>query len=181
MVRAVRKPKDLSPHPEDSLTRSFVDGGVTYAVSGPYLAEDLNLWPVFFHWAWQAESFTGEHQISVPKVLEAFHHLGYELEMRELWESMRRLSQTRLEWLVVENQKKKAVGFCVLLASAMLEEDQPAVLSYTIPECLRQMIPDPEALARIQRYLLEAPRVLKNGPEDAQDRSQNPQEGAQDG
>ena len=114
---------------------------------------------------------SGEYQISLPELLEAFHHLGYELELRELWESMTRLSRTHLEWVVAENSRKKAVGFCVLLASAVLEEDQVAsVLSYTIPECLTQMIPDQETLARIQGHLLETSgdgaQGPENGPED---------------
>ena len=174
----MRNKRELSPLPEESLSSSaFSEDGVTYAVSGPCRSEDLRLWPFFFHWAWQGESFTGEHQISVPELLEGFHQLGYELEMRELWESMRRLSQTRLEWLVVENQRKKAVGFCVLLASAMLEEEQASVLTYTIPECLGQMIPDIGALERVQRYLLEASEPPENGPPDFEDGPEEAREG----
>ncbi len=157
MVREVRSRKNLSLDREELPASAFVEGGVTYAVSGPCRSDDLKLWPLFFHWAWQhGELFSGEYQISIPELLEAFHHLGHDLEMRELWDSMTRLSQTRLEWVAVENHKKKAVGFSVLLASAMLEEGQIAsVLTYTIPECLVQMIPDPEALAHFQGRLLE--------------------------
>lgn len=171
--------------PEESLSSVFTEDGVAYAVSGPCRSEDLSLWPLFFHWAWQGESFTGEHQISVSELLDAFHALGYDLEMRELWGSMKRLSQTRLEWVVVENQKKKAVGFCVLLASAVLEQDQAAsVLTYTIPECLTRMIPDPEALVRVQGYLLEAfgdgTEGTQDGPEGFEDRPGESRDGAQD-
>lgn len=174
----MRNKRELSPLPEESLSSSaFSEDGVTYAVSGPCRSEDLRLWPFFFHWAWQGESFTGEHQVSVPEFLEAFHELGYELETREFWESLRRLSQTRLEWMVMENHKKKAVGFCVLLASAMLEEEQASVLTYTIPECLGQMIPDIGALERVQRYLLEASEPPENGPPDFEDGPEDAREG----
>lgn len=136
-----------------------IESGVIYTkVSGPYTAKDRKLWPVLLHHAWQNDdSLSQEHHIPLSRIVHLFSDHGCDSSTKWIWESAKRLSKTHIEWVNFEHNKKKAVGFSVLLASAVIEKDESTDLytfSYTIPEPLCRLLKDPEQYGRIQTQLL---------------------------
>ena len=159
-----------------------IESGIIYTkINGPYTAKDRKLWPVLVHHAWQDDDKLGQqHHIPVSQIVKLFSEHGGDNSPRWLWDSAKRLSETRIEWVSIEHSRRKAVGFSVLLSSAVIEKDENTgfyTLSYTIPECLGQMIPDIEALERVQRHLLEASEGAENGPPDFEDGPEEAREG----
>lgn len=145
--------------PNDFSSSVPIESGVLYTkVTGPYTAKDRKLWPLLLHHAWQNdESLSQEHHIPVSRIVYLFSEHGCDNSARWIWESAKRLSKTHIEWVNVEQNKKKSVGFSVLLASAVIEKNEMTdlfTLSYTIPEPLCRLLKDPEQYGRIQTQLL---------------------------
>ena len=145
--------------PKDFSSSVPIESGVIYTkVTGPYTAKDRKLWPVLLHHAWQDdESLSKEHHIPISRIVHLFAEHGNDNSARWIWESAKRLSKTHIEWVNIEHNKKKAMGFSVLLASAIIEKNEATdlfTLSYTIPEPLSRLLKDPEQYGRIQTQLL---------------------------
>jgi hypothetical protein len=113
---------------------------------------------VLLHHAWQSdELLSQEHHIPIARITHLFSEHGCDSSTRWLWDSAKRLSKTHIEWINIEHNKKKAVGFSVLLASAVIEKDHKSGLytfSYTIPEPLCRLLQDPEQYGRIRTQVL---------------------------
>ena len=161
MVVASKSPKPRRDpwDPQDFSASVPIESGVLYTkVTGPYTAKDRKLWPVLLHNAWQDdEKLSQEHHIPISKIVHLFTEHGCDSSTRWIWESAKRLSKTHIEWVNVEHNKRKAVGFSVLLASAIIERDELTglfTLSYTIPEPLCRLLKDPVQYGRIQTQLL---------------------------
>lgn len=140
MGNVVSKPPKPRNDPWDSKDFSAsvpIESGVLYTkVTGPYTAKDRKLWPVLLHNAWQNdEVLSQEHHIPISRIVHLFTDHGCDNSARWIWESAKRLSKTQIEWVNVEHNRKKAVGFSVLLSSAVIEKDELTglfTLSYTI-------------------------------------------------
>lgn len=164
MAKKLLKPNAPRPRkdpwdPKDFSSSVPIESGVIYTkVTGPYTAKDRKLWPVLLHNAWQNdESLSQEHHIPISRIVHLFSEHGCDNSARWIWESARRLSKTHIEWVNIEHNKKKAVGFSVLLSSAVIEKNEINdlfTLSYTIPEPLCRLLKDPEQYGRIQTQLL---------------------------
>ncbi len=164
--RLPSKSKSSSPRPrkdpwdpKDFSSSVPIESGVIYTkVTGPYTAKDRKLWPVLLHHAWQNdESLSQEHHIPISRIVHLFAEHGNDNSARWIWESTKRLSKTHIEWVNIEHNKRKAVGFSVLLSSAFIEKNEVTdlfTLSYTIPEPLCRLLKDPEQYGRIQTQLL---------------------------
>ena len=136
-----------------------IESGIIYTkINGPYTAKDRKLWPVLVHHAWQDDDKLGQqHHIPVSQIVKLFSEHGGDNSPRWLWDSAKRLSETRIEWVSIEHSRRKAVGFSVLLSSAVIEKDENTgfyTLSYTIPEPLCLLLKDPVQYGRIRTQLL---------------------------
>lgn len=145
--------------PKDFSASIPIESGVIYTkVTGPYTAKDRKLWPVLLHNAWQDDELLfQEHHIPISKIVGLFKEHGSDNSPRWIWDSAKRLSKTHIEWVSVEQCRKKAIGFSVLLSSAVIKKDELTglfTLSYTIPEPLCRLLQDPEQYGRIRTQLL---------------------------
>lgn len=161
-LRVNKKPPRPRNDPWDSKDFSAsvpIETGVIYTkISGPYTAKDRKLWPVLVHNAWQDDEKLGQqHHIPVCRLVKLFSEHGGDNSPRWLWESAKRLSKSQIEWVNIDRGQKKAVGFSVLLSSAVIEKDEATglfTLSYTIPEPLCLLLKDPVQYGRIRTQLL---------------------------
>lgn len=136
-----------------------IESGIIYTkVTGPYTAKDRKLWPVLVHHAWQRDDLLDvEHSIPVSQISKLFSEHGGDNSARWIWDSTRRLAKTQIEWVNVSQRRKKAIGFSVLLSSAVIEKDELTnvfTLRYTLPEPLCRLLKDPEQYGRIRTQLL---------------------------
>tara|TARA_Y100000815_G_scaffold166729_2_gene151321 strand:+ start:423 stop:1526 length:1104 start_codon:yes stop_codon:yes gene_type:complete len=145
--------------PSDFTASVPIESGIIYTkVTGPYTAKDRKLWPVLVHHAWQTDDLLGEeHAIPIAKISKLFSEHGSDNSARWIWDSTKRLAKTQIEWVNVSQRRKKAVGFSVLLSSAIIEKDDLTdvfTLRYTLPEPLCKLLKDPEQYGRIRTQLL---------------------------
>lgn len=158
-TRRPPKPRKDPWDPKDFSASVPIESGVLYTkVTGPFTAKDRKLWPVLLHNAWQSdELLSQEHHIPIAKIVNLFKEHGSDNSPRWIWDSAKRLAKTQLEWINIEHNRKKAIGFSVLLSSAIIEKDEHTglfTLSYTIPEPLCRLLKDPEQYGRIRTQLL---------------------------
>lgn len=161
VVREKKKPRPRSdPWDSQDFSASVpIESGIIYTkVTGPFTAKDRKLWPLLVHNAWQDDEKLGlQHHIPVSRLVKLFSEHGGDTSPRWLWESAKRLSKSQIEWVSVDRGQKRAIGFSVLLSSAVIEKDETTglfTLSYTIPEPLCLLLKDPVQYGRIRTQLL---------------------------
>lgn len=157
--RRAPRPRRDPWDPRDFTASVPIESGIIYTkVTGPYTAKDRKLWPVLVHHAWQTDDLLGEeHSIPIAKISKLFSDHGSDNSARWIWDSTKRLAKTQIEWVNVSQRRKKAVGFSVLLSSAIIEKDDLTdvfTLRYTLPEPLCKLLKDPEQYGRIRTQLL---------------------------
>lgn len=148
---------------------------VMVRVEGPFTALDRKLWLILLHHAWdELDKLTTEkpyHEISVAELLRLFRRFGRtdlgtrgkiklgkveeETEAVALWDSLRRLVKTTVEWEDEDYQ-----GISALVSEALLSKRYREVgkIYYAFGKGLSQQILMPRAFARLRCHVVLALR-----------------------
>jgi hypothetical protein len=145
---------------------------VIVRVEGPFTALDRKLWLLLVHNAWdELDSDKPYHEISVAELLRLFRKFGRtdlgasgkiklgkdeeETEAAALWDSVRRLVKTTVEWEDEEYQ-----GITALISEALLNKRyrQSGRLYYAFGKSFATQILAPRAFARLRCHVVLALR-----------------------
>jgi hypothetical protein len=148
---------------------------VMVRVEGPFTALDRKLWLILLHHAWdELDKLDNErpyHEISVSELLRLFRRFGRsdlgtrgkirlgkveeETEAAALWDSLRRLVKTTVEWEDDDYQ-----GISALVSEALLNKRyrESGKIYYAFGKGLSQQILAPRAFARLRCHVVLALR-----------------------
>jgi hypothetical protein len=149
---------------------------VIVRIEGPYTALDRKLWLVLLHHAWnelgKLDSQKPYHEISVTELLRLFRrfgrgdigkrgvvkfseHAAEETEAAALWDSVRRLVKTTVDWADAEYQ-----GITILISGALLQRHyrETGKIYYAFDAALAQRILAPRVFARLRVHVVLALR-----------------------
>lgn len=148
---------------------------VMVRVEGPFTALDRKLWLLLLHNAWnELDKLDNErpyHEISVSELLRLFRRFGRsdlgtrgkiklgkveeETEAAALWDSLRRLVKTTVEWEDEDYQ-----GISALVSEALLNKRyrESGKIYYAFGKGLSQQILAPRAFARLRCHVVLALR-----------------------
>ena len=145
---------------------------VMVRVDGPFTALDRKLWLLMLHNAWDdLDSDKPYHEISVAELLRLFRRFGRtdlgtkgkiklgkneeETEAAALWDSVRRLVKTSVEWEDEEYQ-----GISALVSEALMNKRyrDSGKIYYAFGKGLSQQILAPRAFARLRCHVVLALR-----------------------
>ena len=148
---------------------------VMVRVEGPFTALDRKLWLILLHHAWdeldKLDNDRPYHEISVAELLRLFRRFGRsdlgtrgkirvgkveeETEAAALWDSLRRLVKTTVEW-----EDEDFQGISALVAEALLNKRyrESGKIYYAFGKGLSQQILAPRAFARLRCHVVLALR-----------------------
>jgi hypothetical protein len=145
---------------------------VMVRVDGPFTALDRKLWLLMLHNAWdELDSDKPYHEISVSELLRLFRKFGRtdlgtrgkiklgkteeDTEAAALWDSVRRLVKTTVEWEDEDYQ-----GISALVSEALLSKRyrETGKIYYAFGKGLSQQILAPRAFARLRCHVVLALR-----------------------
>jgi hypothetical protein len=145
---------------------------VMVRVDGPFTALDRKLWLVLLHHAWdELESDKPFHEISIAEIVRLFRRFGRTdlgtkgkvnfgkteeiTDAAMLWDSIRRLVKTSVEW---EDEDYQSISH--LINEAMLNKKyrDTGKLYYSFGQLLSQNILAPRAFARLRCHVVLALR-----------------------
>ncbi|UZO94927.1 replication initiation protein [Roseomonas mucosa] len=146
---------------------------VMVRVEGPFTALDRKLWLLLLHNAWdELDSDKPYHEVAVSDLLRLFRKFGRgdlgkrgrikvgkdayeETEAAALWDSVRRLARTSVEW---EDENYRAVSS--LLPTALLQKRyrEAGKMYYSFGKVLATNILAPHAFARLRTHVVMALR-----------------------
>jgi hypothetical protein len=145
---------------------------VMVRVDGPFTALDRKLWLLMLHNAWdELDSEKPYHEISVAEILRLFRKFGRtdlgtrgklkigkseeDTESAALWESVRRLVKTTVEWEDEDYQ-----GISALVSEALLSKRyrETGKIYYAFGKGLSKQILAPRAFARLRVHVVLALR-----------------------
>jgi hypothetical protein len=141
-------------------------------VDGPFTALDRKLWLLMLHNAWdELDTDKPYHEISVAELLRLFRRFGRtdlgtrgkirlgkseeDTEAAALWDSVRRLVKTSVEWEDEEYQ-----GISALVSEALMNKRyrETGKIYYAFGKGLSQQILAPRAFARLRCHVVLALR-----------------------
>ena len=145
---------------------------VMVRVDGPFTALDRKLWLLLLHNAWdELNTDKPYHEISVAELLRLFRRFGRtdlgtrgkiklgrteeETEAAALWDSVRRLVKTSVEWEDEDYQ-----GISALVSEALMNKRyrETGKIYYSFGKGLSQQILAPRAFARLRCHVVLALR-----------------------
>ena len=145
---------------------------VMVRVDGPFTALDRKLWLLMLHNAWdELDSNKPYHEISVAEILRLFRKFGRtdlgtrgklkigkaeeDTEAATLWDSVRRLVKTTVEWEDEDYQ-----GISALISEALLSKRyrETGKIYYAFGKGLSKQILAPRAFARLRVHVVLALR-----------------------
>jgi hypothetical protein len=145
---------------------------VMVRVEGPFTSLDRKLWLLLLHHAWdELDSDKPYHEISVAEVLRLFRKFGRtdlgtrgqvrlgkaeeDTEAAALWQSVRRLVKTTVEWEDEDYQ-----GISALVSEALMNKQyrQSGRIYYAFGKGLSKQILAPRAFARLRVHVVLALR-----------------------
>ncbi|WP_267361010.1 MULTISPECIES: replication initiation protein [unclassified Methylobacterium] len=137
-------------------------------VEGPFTALDRKLWLLLVHHAWdELDSDKPYHDISVSEILRLFRQFGRsdlgtrgklklgkteeETEAAALWDSIRRLVKTSVEW---EDEDYRGISSLVSEALLSKRYRDTGRIHYAFGKGLSQQILAPRAFARLRCHVI---------------------------
>jgi hypothetical protein len=145
---------------------------VMVRVDGPFTALDRKLWLLLLHNAWdELDTDKAYHEISVAELLRLFRRFGRtdlgtrgkirlgkseeDTEAAALWDSVRRLVKTTVEWEDEDYQ-----GISALVSEALMNKRyrETGKIYYAFGKGLSQQILAPRAFARLRCHVVLALR-----------------------
>lgn len=126
-------------------------------VQGPYTERDRKLWVFLLHAVFDELGDTPMHELSVREINEVFRRLGGDHNTRWLWESVKRLARTTVEWQTLGDDRFEVEeeGIATLLfASLSKNARSTGRLRFGFPPNLIPIIQAPRRFARLRLHFL---------------------------
>lgn len=143
--------------PDDPATVPVPLQTVIVDVKGPYTERDRKLWVFLLHAVFDELGHKAMHEISVADVNAVFRELGGRHETRWLWDSVRRLARTVVEWETLGDDRMEIEEWGVatlLYANLTKNARSTGRLKFGFPPNLIPIIQHPRRFARLRLHFL---------------------------
>lgn len=124
-------------------------------VKGPYNERDRKLWVFLLHAVFDDLESTRLHSLPIKDINSVFRAAGGEHDTRWIWESAKRLTETRVEWKATLGDGRLEQGITSIFG-AMISKSarQTGTLTFEIPALLIPIIKEPMRFARLRVHFL---------------------------
>ena len=126
-------------------------------VKGPYTERDRKLWVFLLHAVFDELGHKPMHEISVSDVNAVFREVGGDHGTKWLWDSVRRLAQTVVEWETLGDDRMEVEEWGVatlLFANLAKNSRNMGLLKFGFPPNLIPIIRNPRRFARLRLHFL---------------------------
>jgi hypothetical protein len=125
-------------------------------IEGPYTERDRKLWAFLVAAIWDDLGIPKIHEIRVAKIHAVFEALCGDTSSGWIWESVRRLSKTIIEWQAGEDGKRlTCMGVSSMMCGQITEEARAAgILRFEISALLGEVIKTPCRFSRLRLHFM---------------------------
>lgn len=124
-------------------------------VEGPYTERDRKLWTFLLHAVWDELGEKRIHEISVTNINQIFRVLGGDHSANWIWESAKRLVDTKVVF-ECEEEDERYQGIASLLSAAAVGKKarETGFLRFEFPSMLIPVLKEPGRFARLRVHFL---------------------------
>ena len=125
-------------------------------IEGPYTERDRKLWAFLVAAVWDDLGVIAIHEMRVAKINAVFEALGGDTSSGWIWESVKRLSRTIVEWEGGEDGKRLIfTGVSSMMGAQITKELRAAgILRFEIPALLGEVIKNPCRFSRLRLHFM---------------------------
>ena len=126
-------------------------------VQGPYTERDRKLWVFLLHAVFDELGNKQIHELSIKDINAVFRELGSDHGTKWIWDSVRRLSKTTLEWETLDDDRMEVEEWGVatlLYATITKPHRQTGRLNFGFPPNLIPILKQPRRFARLRLHFL---------------------------
>lgn len=128
---------------------------VIVKVEGPYTERDRKLWVFLLHSVFDELGEKPMHSLSVRDINAVFRELGGDHNTKWLWDSVRRLAKTTVEWETTFEDERFEQGIASLFgANISRKAREMGTLHFFFPPNLVPIIKQPMRFARLRVHFL---------------------------
>lgn len=128
---------------------------VIVKVDGPYTERDRKLWVFLLHAVFDELGEKPIHSLAVKDINAVFRELGGDHNTRWLWESVRRLAKTTVEWETTFSDERFEQGIAAIFGANLSKKARSqGVLHFFFPPTLIPIIKQPMRFARLRVHFL---------------------------
>lgn len=126
-------------------------------VQGPYTARDRKLWVFLLHAVFDELGEKPMHELSVKDINAVFRDLGGDHNTKWIWDSMKRLARTTVEWETLGDDRMEVEEWGVanlIFATITKPHRASGRLNFGFPPNLIPIIKQPRRFARLRLHFL---------------------------
>ena len=124
-------------------------------VKGPYTERDRKLWVFLLHAVFDELDTKRLHSFPIRDINAVFRAAGGEHDTRWIWESAKRLTETRVEWKSTMGDGRFEQGISSIFGALISKSArQTGTLTFEIPALLVPIIKEPMRFARLRVHFL---------------------------
>jgi hypothetical protein len=123
-------------------------------VEGNYTEKDRKLWAFLVAAVWEEIEIVRIHEMRTAKINAVFQQLGGDTSTNWIWESVKRLSKTTVEWEQGEDGKRLQGISNMMNAIISKEAKASGMLRFEIPALLGEVIRNPCRFSRLRLHFM---------------------------
>lgn len=124
-------------------------------VKGPYTEKDRKLWVFLLHAVFDDLEKTRLHSLPIRDINAVFRAAGGEHDTKWIWDSAKRLAETRVEWKSTLGDGRLEQGITSIFGAMISKSSrQTGTLTFEIPALLVPIIKEPMRFARLRVHFL---------------------------
>ena len=143
------------PWQEDPATVPVPLPVIIVEVEGPFTERDRKLWTFLLHAVWDELGIKPIHELPVTKINQVFRLLGGDHNTNWIWDSARRLTETKVIFECVEEDERYQ-GIASLLSAAAVgtRAQETGFLRFEFPAMLIPILKEPGRFARLRVHFM---------------------------
>ena len=123
-------------------------------IEGAYTEKDRKLWVFLVHAAWDDLLKKNIHEIPICKINKVFRELGGDKGVNWIWESAKRLRDTKVDWEFDEDGERMQGVSNLMNAVTSKNARDTGRLRYEIPALLSEVIKQPFRFSRLRLHFM---------------------------
>ena len=157
----LKKPIDVKPtgnpfivDENNPATVPIPNAVIITRIEGAYTEKDRKLWVFLVHAAWDDLLKKNIHEIPICKINKVFRELGGDKGVNWIWESAKRLRDTKVDWEFDEDGERMQGVSNLMNAVTSKNARDTGRLRYEIPALLSEVIKQPFRFSRLRLHFM---------------------------
>ncbi len=157
----LKKPIDVKPtgnpfivDENNPATVPIPNAVIITRIEGAYTEKDRKLWVFLVHAAWDDLLKKNIHEIPIYKINKVFRELGGDKGVNWIWESAKRLRDTKVDWEFDEDGERMQGVSNLMNAVTSKNARDTGRLRYEIPALLSEVIKQPFRFSRLRLHFM---------------------------